>query len=289
VSYLDKLVGPMQLLPAYERVKAERHGDRGVELSEELVAAETAVALSYNGTPHAVMMATPADMEAFAIGFTITEGIVKRRKEIHAIEVVPTADGIELNIRIDAVRHRTLDRKRRILTGQVGCGICGAETIAHAIRRAKPVDSTLKLEDAAIRRALADLPEMQAINRATGAAHGAAWFNKAGEIELLCEDVGRHNALDKLIGAMLEKGSDFSRGAVLMTSRASHEIIQKSAVVGIQALIALSAPTSLAIKVAAKTNLTLIAFARGNRYTVYSGAERVIAESGLTSKSAFTA
>lgn len=283
MSYLDKLVGPMQVLPAYERVRAERHDDAGIiGLSEELVAAETAIALSYNGTPHAVMMATPADMEAFAIGFSITEGIVKQRKEIHAIEVVPTVDGVELNIAIDALRHRALGRKRRILTGQVGCGICGAETIAHAIRRAKPVDSTLKLEDAAIRRALAELPEMQAINRATGAAHGAAWFNRSGEIELLCEDVGRHNALDKLIGAMVEKGSDFSQGAVLMTSRASHEIIQKSAVAGIQTLIALSAPTGLAIKVATKTNMTLIAFARGNRYTVYSGAERVIAQPAFT-------
>ena len=282
MNFLDKLVGPAQALPAYLSAKAERHDGPRTEMCEDLVAAETAVAIHYNGTPHAVMMATPADMEAFAIGFTLTEGIVKKRSEIHAIQVNVLEEGIELDIRIDAARHRALDRKRRILTGNVGCGLCGAQSIAHASRRSPPVPLTLQLSDAAIRRALDELPEMQAINRATGAAHGAAWFNAQGRIELLCEDVGRHNALDKLIGTMIQSGRGFDQGAVLMTSRASHEIVQKAAAVGIQALVALSAPTSLAIKVAAQSKITLIAFARGNRYTVYAGAERLNESLALT-------
>lgn len=274
----SKILDVPQAHPAYESVKAERHEGPNTVACEDLVAAETAIALSYNGTAHAVMMATPADLEDFAIGFSVTEGIVKRRSEIFAIEVKPVAEGIELNIEIEAARHRALDRKRRILTGSVGCGICGAESIAHAIRRSPAVPRTLKLNDDAIHRALAELPGAQAINRATGAAHGAAWFNRQGEIQLLREDVGRHNALDKLIGAMLQNGRGFDDGAVLMTSRASHEIVQKAAVVGIQALVALSAPTSLAIKAAARMRIGLIAFARGNRHSVYTGAERFVGE-----------
>ncbi|HKY01415.1 MAG TPA: formate dehydrogenase accessory sulfurtransferase FdhD [Burkholderiales bacterium] len=275
MSFIEELVGPARALPAYVNTKAERHDGSRTEMCDDLVAAETAVAVRYNGAPHAVMMATPAEMEAFAIGFTLTEGVVKKPSEIHAVQVQVLEEGIELDIRIDATRHRALDRKRRILTGSVGCGLCGAQSIAQAIRRSPAVPLTLQLSDAAIRRALSELPEMQAINRATGAAHGAAWFNAQGEIELLCEDVGRHNALDKLIGTMVQSGRAFDRGAVLMTSRASHEIVQKAAAVGIQALVALSAPTSLAITVAAKSRITLVAFARANRYTVYTGAERL--------------
>ena len=278
MSELNKIVQVARAHPAYESVKAERHDGVNTLGCEDLVAAETAIALSYNGTPHAVMMATPADLDDFAIGFSMTEGIVKRRSEVHAIDVKPVADGIELNIEIEPVRHRALDRKRRILTGNVGCGICGAESIAHAIRRSPPVKAGLKLSDRAIQRALSELPAAQAINRVTGAAHGAAWFNLDGEIECLREDVGRHNALDKLIGAMSRSDHRFAGGAVLMTSRASHEIVQKAAVVGIEALVALSAPTSLAIKAATRTHMGLIAFARGGRYTVYAGAERFVGE-----------
>jgi FdhD protein len=278
VNDLSNIFHLPQAHPAYESVKAERHEGPDTVGCEDLVAAETAIALSYNGTPHAVMMATPADLEDFAIGFSMTEGIVKRRAEVHAVDVKPVEEGVELNIEIDPVRHRALDRKRRILTGSVGCGICGAESIAHALRRSPPVKHTLKLGDAAIKRALSELPAAQAINRATGAAHGAAWFDLRGDIKLLREDVGRHNALDKLIGAMLQGGHRFEGGAVLMTSRASHEIVQKAAVVGIEALVALSAPTSLAIKAATRMRMGLIAFARGNRYTIYSGAERFVGE-----------
>jgi len=263
--------------PTREAVSAERREGGRAAAREDIVAAETAVALVYNGTPHAVMMATPADLEDFAVGFTLSEGIVRRHEELYRVVSRPVTDGVELAIELDPVRHRDLDRRRRNLAGRVGCGLCGAQTIAQAIRHPAAVPRTLRLAADAVPRAIAALPALQPLNLATGAVHAAGWMNPAGGIELVREDVGRHNALDKLIGAMTAAGRDFGGGAVVITSRASHEMVLKAATVGIQAVVAMSAPTTLAIRFAGQTGVTLIAFARGDRYSVYAGADRVAA------------
>lgn len=244
----------------------------------ERVAAETAVALIYNDTPHAVMMASPADLEAFGIGFTITEGIVATRDEIRSVRSRAVAEGIELHIEIDAARHRELGRRQRVLTGRVGCGVCGQQTLAQAVRRPAPVPQTVRVEARAIQAALVELPAWQAINRETGALHAAAWADPTGKILAVREDVGRHNAFDKLIGSLYEARVDFGSGIAVITSRASHEMVQKAAAARIQVLVAVSAPTALAVRLARETGITLIAFARNERYTIYTGSERIIAE-----------
>ena len=251
-------------------------GDVATEGNEQ-VAAETAVALVYNGTPHAVMMASPLNLEEFGVGFTVTENIVAKRGEIRSVRSRVVADGIELELEIDPARHRELDRRRRSLTGRVGCGMCGQQTLAQAVRKSPAVPNTARIAHQAVQLAIAELPKWQEINRETGSLHAAAWVSLEGEVLAVREDVGRHNAFDKLIGSLLNEQADFSRGIALITSRASHEMVQKAAAVGIQILAAVSAPTMLAVKLAQETDVTLIAFARGERYTIYSGRERVVA------------
>lgn len=276
MSLLARILGDADRSAAHQPVAAWRYeGDVAVEAREE-VAAETAVALVYNGTPHAVMMASPRDLEEFAVGFTVTEDIVACREDVRRVRVRNLAEGMELDIEIDPARHRTLDRRRRALTGRVGCGLCGQESLLQAVRKPSPVPNKLKLPHTAVPTAVQELPQWQALNRVTGALHAAAWVNLDGEVLAVREDVGRHNAFDKLIGCLLNDRTDFSRGFALITSRASHEMVQKAASVGIEALVAVSAPTTLAVRLAETANVTLIAFARGERYTVYSGHERMI-------------
>lgn len=266
----------------HEACPAVRREGEGTRACEDVVASETAIALVYNGQPYAVMMATPGHLEDFALGFSLSEGIVRAREEFRSARPRIVADGIELAIEIDPRRQRELARKQRSLAGRVGCGLCGAQTIAQAIRKPPPVEHALQLTHEAIRKAIAALPSAQPLNSATGAVHAAAWANDRGEIELVREDVGRHNALDKLIGARLAGGRGFDDGFAMITSRASHEMVQKAATVGIEALVAFSAPTTLAIRVAQKSGVTLVAFARETRHTVYAGAERFIDEEALS-------
>lgn len=276
MSLLARILGDADRHAAHETVPAWRYeGDVAVEGREE-VAAETAVALVYNGTPHAVMMASPRDLEEFGVGFTVTENIVAHRDEIRKVRVRGLTEGMELDIEIDPARHRTLDRRRRALTGRVGCGLCGQESLQQAVRKPAPVPSRVIISHTSVQTAIEELPKWQALNRVTGALHAAAWVSLDGEVLAVREDVGRHNAFDKLVGCLLNDRTDFSRGFALITSRASHEMVQKAASVGIEALIAVSAPTTLAVRLAETANVTLIAFARAKRYTVYSGHERVI-------------
>jgi len=255
---------------AVERRRGARH-----EHVADAIAEEVPVAFVYNGRPHAVMMATPADLPDFARGFTLTEAIVERANEIGAIVVEPALAGIELRIDIPAARGAKLEDRVRELTGRTGCGLCGAQTLEAAVRHPPPVSEPLPLDGAALRRALDALARQQTINVATGATHAAAWVAPNGDIVCLREDVGRHNALDKLIGALVARGTDFRAGFVLVTSRASFEMVMKAATVGIGAVVAISAPTALAIALAEQANVTLIGFARSAGYSVYAHAARV--------------
>lgn len=244
--------------------------------SNETVAEEVPVALVYNGVSQAVMLATPLDLDDFAIGFSLSECIVERAGEIHDLEIFQRDNGVEVQMQLGAERADALKRHRRTLAGRTGCGLCGMESLDQLAKRAATVRSASVLLQGALPRALEALQGMQRLFELTGAVHAAAWCDFAGGIDLVREDVGRHNALDKLIGARAARRKGFDDGFVLMTSRASYEIVQKAAAVGIAVVAAVSAPTGMAVRVATDSGLTLIGFVRGERFCVYSHPERVL-------------
>lgn len=242
---------------------------------DETVAEEVPVALVYNGISHAVMLATPVDLEEFALGFSLSECIVGRSGEIHDLEIVEQSNGIEVHMQLSAERAHVLKEHRRTLAGRTGCGLCGTESLDQLAKRAATIQSSAMLGAGALPRALSRLQERQHLFQLTGAVHAAAWCNSDGDIEFVREDVGRHNALDKLIGALSSQRKAFDGGFVLMTSRASYEIVQKAAAVGIAVVAAVSAPTGMAVRVATDSGVTLIGFVRGERHCVYSHPQRV--------------
>ena len=240
---------------------------------EDEVAEEVPVALIYNGISHAVMLATPNDLEDFALGFSLAEGILSHPKELYGIEVVAQSAGIELRMEIAAERFHQLKEKRRSMTGRTGCGLCGAESLAQALRLPDAVNQSREtFSAAAILKALAEAAKNQPLQAETGATHASFWVSSTGEIEMAREDVGRHNALDKLLGA---KAGDIKSGFVLTTSRASYEMVQKVAVAGVSMLVAISAPTGLAIRMAEQSGITLVGFARPEQYVVYTHPQRI--------------
>ncbi|EJW12588.1 Formate dehydrogenase chain D [Rhodovulum sp. PH10] len=241
----------------------------------ETVAEEVPVALIYNDTPFAVMLATPADLEDFARGFSLTEGVVGALADIEAIDVVPVERGIEVRAKIGRDWALALGARKRALAGRTGCGLCGVDQFSEALRPVARVGTDLVLEPAAVRRAMADMPARQTLNREVGAVHAAAFADRDGGILALREDVGRHNALDKLIGALPGLGVDQTTGFVLVSSRCSYEMVHKTAAAGIGLIAAVSAPTSLAIGLAAKANVALLGFVRGSRFTVYANPQRI--------------
>jgi FdhD protein len=238
------------------------------------VADEVPVAMVYNGISHAVMMATPASLEAFGLGFSLAEGILQDRRELYDMEVIQRREGIELHMRIAQERFAELKSRRRNLTGRTGCGLCGTESLQQVMRPLRMVDSEVQLAPAAVRKALAQLPEHQKLQAITGAAHAAAWVSQQGEIACCEEDIGRHNALDKLIGTLARDAVDTRTGFALVTSRASYEMVQKSASAGIAVLVAVSAPTGLAIDLARESGMTLAGFARGDSMVLYTHPQR---------------
>jgi FdhD protein len=241
---------------------------------EDVVAEEVPVALIYNGISHAVMLATPNNLEDFALGFSLAEGILSHPKELYGIEVVAQSDGIELRMEIAAERFHQLKEKRRSMTGRTGCGLCGAESLAQALRLPDAVNQSQEtFSAAAILKALAEASKNQPLQAETGATHASFWVSPEGDVELVREDVGRHNALDKLLGAKAR--SDNKSGFVLTTSRASYEMVQKSAVAGVAMLVAISAPTGLAIRMAKQSGITLVGFARPEQYVVYTHPQRI--------------
>jgi FdhD protein/phenylacetyl-CoA:acceptor oxidoreductase accessory protein len=262
-------------IEAHNRYGAQRWAAGVATHSLETVAEEVPVALVYNGISHAVMLATPQDLEDFALGFSLSECIVGRPGEIHDLEIVERENGIEVQMQLSAERAHLLKEHRRTLAGRTGCGLCGTESLDQLARRVATVRSSAVLSEDALPGALSALQGMQHLFHLTGAVHAAAWCDFNGEIDLVREDVGRHNALDKLIGSLAAQRKAFDGGFVLMTSRASYEIVQKAAAVGIAVVAAVSAPTGMAVRVAIESGVTLVGFVRGERHCVYSHPERV--------------
>lgn len=252
---------------------------RGASASagERVVPQETPVALTYNRATHAVMLATPADLEDFAIGFSLAEGIVADAREIAALEVVTVADGIELRMDLEADRLVALTRRQRRLAGPSGCGLCGLDSLAAAIRPVPPVPDGPALTPAMVEAAISALPAAQALNTLTRAVHAAGFWTPEHGLVALREDVGRHNALDKLSGALARAGIDAAQGIVLLSSRISVEMIQKTAALGAAVVVAVSAPTALAIRTAEAAGITLIGIARPDGFEVFSHPQRIVA------------
>ncbi|QID19797.1 formate dehydrogenase accessory sulfurtransferase FdhD [Nitrogeniibacter mangrovi] len=247
--------------------------------SVECLIEEIPVALVYNGISHAVMLATPSDLEDFGHGFSLSEGIVASADEIFDCEAVAVEQGVELRMEIAGERLQHLKARRRQLAGRTGCGLCGIESLQAAMPSPEPVPARPPLTVSAIRRALKKLNAHQKLHRVTGAAHAAAWASRDGDIVLVREDVGRHNALDKLIGAMASAqgpAPDLADGFVLVTSRASVEMVQKVARAGIGLLAAISAPTAMATRYAEEAGVTLVAHLRRERLTCYSRPDGLI-------------
>ena len=264
--------------PALEvssEVNVDRWSRGELTHAADQVAEEMPIALVYHGVPHVVMLATPADLEDFAVGFTLSEGLVERPDEIRSVEVTYGAEAADVKITVAWERFSGLLQRRRNLTGRTGCGLCGAETAEEAIRELARVGPGPTVSTADLHEAIEQLSTMQPINARTGSVHAAAWVISGKGVQFVREDVGRHNALDKAIGALVRSGADRSEGYMLITSRASFEMVQKSATVGISFLAAFSAPTAFAVRLAQKTGLTLIAFARRDRHVVYANPERL--------------
>lgn len=252
-------------------------GDVAEEISAA-IAEECPIALVYNGISHAVMMATPADLEVFALGFSLSEGILERAEELLDYAVAAVPPGIELRLTITARRMRGLETRRRTLAGQTGCGICGVDSLAQAVRPIRPVAADLpKINSAAIERAIDALGDAQPVNRRTRSLHAAGFADRDGRLLAVCEDVGRHNALDKLIGRLALNRIDPATGFALVTSRCSFELVQKAATVGIPMLVAISAPTALAIEMADQAGMTLIAIARSDSMMIFTHGARIAA------------
>ena len=240
------------------------------ESKQDNIAQECPVALIYNGISHAVMMASPFDLKDFALGFSLSESIITKASQIYSIEISTQKKGIEVNINISAERMMALKKVRRNLIGRTGCGLCGSESLEQAMRPIKQVTQQTVPTSNAIQTALSQLEFHQKLQQLTGAAHGAAWCNTNGEIKLLREDVGRHNALDKLIGLLTTEKVNTNNGFILISSRASYEMVQKTCSVNVGSLVAVSAPTALAIELATNAKLNLIGFARRGRYIIYT-------------------
>jgi FdhD protein len=251
-----------------------------LQQAQDWLAEEVPVALVFNGISYAVMLASPMDLEDFALGFGLTEGLFAHAGELYGVEVVPGERGIELQLEVASACEHRLKARRRNLSGRTGCGLCGTESLAEVLRPLPALSLeavALRLSPAAVARSLVSLRDAQAVQHTTGATHAAAWCSADGQALLVREDVGRHNALDKLAGALQRAGRPAAAartGFITVTSRASVEMVQKAVMVGVGALVAVSAPTTLAVEVAQRTGLALAGFARGDDLVCYNLPER---------------
>lgn len=236
---------------------------------------EVPVSLVYNGIAHAVMLATPCDLEDFAIGFSLAEAIVDSASEVYDVEVGEQVNGIEVRLTIASSRVAALKTRRRALAGRTGCGLCGIEALAQLAPVPRRVAAAGHLRASALDTVVRDFAARQSLHRRTGAAHAAVFATWEGELRLLREDVGRHNALDKLVGAMTLRRFDASAGFVLISSRASYEMVHKTASAGIGLLAALSAPTAMAVRTAERAGVTLVGFAGRQERVLYAHPERM--------------
>lgn len=272
-------------------------------VADDVLAEEVPVALVYNGISHAVMLASPADLEDFALGFSLSEGIIdgvddlldceahvsdlsgaavmqsdgESAPGVKADGTITAAHGLTLELRVTLRCFMRLKERRRTLAGRTGCGLCGTESLAEAVRPVRRAPAEVTVHQSALGRAMAGLADGQGLQQRTGATHAAAWCSLTGEVLLVREDVGRHNALDKLTGRMAREGIDPASGFIAVTSRASYEMVYKTASAGVGLLAAISAPTALAARTAEAAGLVLAGFTRGDRATVYAHAQRVVA------------
>ena len=256
-------------------ISVDRWSQGATTHTTDQVAEEVPIAIVFHNVPHVVMLATPANFEDFAVGFTLSEGLVAHPDEIREVEVTQGAEAVDVRVTVVWERFTELLHRRRNLTGRTGCGLCGAETADDAIREVAKVGPGTNVTTQDLHAAIEQLGSLQPINARTGSVHAAAWVVPGKGIQLVREDVGRHNALDKAIGALVRDKADLASGYMLITSRASFEMVQKCATVGISFLAALSAPTAFAVRLAQKSGLTLVAFARRDRHVVYANPERL--------------
>jgi len=231
---------------------------------------EVPVALEFNGLSHAVMLATPADLEDFALGFGLAEGIFASAADLYGCEVEVSPQGITIGMDVSARSFAGLKLRRRTLAGRTGCGVCGTESLDQVLRPVPVVAAGAPIRASAIARAMRAMRTRQRLNQATGSAHAAAWCSADGDVRWLREDVGRHNALDKLIGALARVGAERRDGFIAVTSRASVEMVQKAAVAGAPLLAAVSAPTRLAVETARAAGMGLVGLVRGDDLVVYA-------------------
>ena len=270
----------IESLPVQDELGARRldvrvRRDGAVTESHDWLADEVPVALIYNGISHAVMLATPLDLEDFALGFGLTEGLLERADELYGVEVLPDPAGMRIEMEVSGACFARLKDKRRSMAGRTGCGLCGTESLEQVeppLRALAPC--TTPLAPAAIAAALRAVPTQQALQQRTGATHAAAWCAPDGRVRLVREDVGRHNALDKLVGAMVAQRLDPRDGFCCITSRASVEMVRKAVAAGITALIAVSAPTARAVATARRAGLALAGFARRDDLVLYADPDR---------------
>ncbi|MBL4583811.1 MAG: formate dehydrogenase accessory sulfurtransferase FdhD [Pseudomonadales bacterium] len=265
---------------AVSTTSVQQWSDQRLVTGTDQLIEEVAVALVYNGISHVVMMVTPHELEAFALGFSLSEGILDLPEQLYGLDIHHQTQGIEIAMQISAECFARLKQKRRNMTGRTGCGLCGSESLEQVIRQPEPLKTSPVYRHKAIEVAVRQLEPRQPLQQQTGASHGAALCNNSGDIQMLCEDVGRHNALDKLYGQAcghveLHDASKRADCFVVTSSRASYELVLKSAAMGVGMLVAISAPTGLAVRIAEQANIILIGFARDGRHVVYTHADRV--------------
>jgi FdhD protein len=252
--------------------------DGGLSRGARMIPEETAIALTYNGGTYAVMMGTPQNLRDFAVGFSLSEGIVQSSDDICSLDIVDLDDGIELRMWLKPSKADRLSERRRHIAGPTGCGICGIDSIAEAVRPAAVVAQGRSFSPQQITAAMQGIPPLQAINIETRAVHAAAFWTPSRGIVALREDVGRHNALDKLAGALAQEKISASEGMVLLTSRVSVEMVQKTAAMGAPLMVAVSAPTALAVRMADASGITLAAIARADGFEIFTHPHRITSD-----------
>src|SRR5258707_8153 len=249
--------------------------ESGLTLGSRLIPEETAVAVTYNGGTYAVMMTTPQDLEDFAVGFSLNEGVISSSADIDSLDIVRLDDGVELRMWLSKPKADRLQERRRHITGPTGCGLCGIDSIAEAMRPATVIGQGQQFSSEQIMAAMQKLPLLQKLNTETRAVHAAAFWGSTNGIVALREDVGRHNALDKLSGALARAPLVASKGIILLTSRISVELVQKSAAIGAPIVVSVSAPTALAVRMADAAGITLAAIARADGFEVFTHPHRI--------------
>lgn len=269
------------MIPTTRMVAAIQSRNGRTVTGSRVVPEEVPIAFSFGGSTHAVMMATPADLEDFAVGFSMAEGIIRAASEILSIEPVEAGDGIDVQVTLKDATAEALTLRRRRMAGPVGCGLCGIESIEQATRTVPEItDDGFQVSPDELSSAMDLMGQAQQLNRETRAVHGAGFYVPGEGLVAMREDVGRHNALDKLVGAVLLGGWEPARGVVVVTSRLSVEMVQKAAILGSPVLAAISAPTALAIRTAEEAGMTLVGIVRGNDYEIFTNADRLTAKGG---------